>query len=260
MGAGAGPDPEAQLSTPVLTQQDLEHMHTQGYVVVKNAVPKHLCAAVVDGIWEHLGYDRDCPETWYSDPHGDNLKQDGFMRQVHTPAMWDTRQSPRVHRAFADLWGTEKLWVCMDRCAFKPPKRLDKPGWGVRDQKPYERWGTPEQQRRGLLHWDVPVADQPARFQMYQACLFLEDTRVDQGAFQCVPGAHRWYEDWHAERRASHTEVHNAAPHETRFEPQRMRGDCGDLLIWDSFLPHGATANTSTRPRMAQVSVDTGAF
>ena len=241
-----------QEEPPVLSAADRAHMRERGYVVVKRAVPRAAAAAVVDDIWAHMGMDRARPDGWYADPHGDGLKQDGFMRQAHTPAMWATRTAPRIYRAFAQLWGTAALWVDIDRCILKPPLRPDRPGWGERRQQPLEKWGSLEQQRRGLLHWDVDVANQPVPFQMYQSCLFLEDTAADQGTFQCVPGAHRWYAAWHAEQRAKGLEVHNSPPHEPRFEPTRIAGECGDCLIWDSFLPHGNCLNTSSRPRLAQ--------
>ncbi|MDE0966215.1 MAG: hypothetical protein OSB73_24080 [Candidatus Latescibacteria bacterium] len=90
----------------MLTAADHQHMEEQGYVIVPNAVAPEELAAVVDGIWSHLWMDRNDPNSWYEDPKGDNLQQYGFMRQMHTPAMWRVRQSPQIHRAFADLWGT----------------------------------------------------------------------------------------------------------------------------------------------------------
>ena len=75
--------------------------------------------------------DRNNPDSWYEDPNGDDLQKYGFMRQMHTPAMWRVRQSPKIHRAFADLWGTDNLRGNIDRCIFKPPLRADRPEWGV---------------------------------------------------------------------------------------------------------------------------------
>jgi hypothetical protein len=135
----------------MLTAADQQHMEEEGYVVIPNAVPSEDLADVVDGIWNHMRMDRYTPDSWYEDPNGDKLHRSGFMRQMHTPAMWRVRQSPKIHRAFADLWGTDNLWITMDRCILKPPLRADRPEYGAT--------GDP----RGLLHWDFPAATTPKK-------------------------------------------------------------------------------------------------
>ena len=226
----------------VLSAADHRHMAEQGYVVVPNAVDPQDLAAVVDGIWRHMRMDRNNPDTWYEDPHNDKLHIYGFMRQMHTPAMWRVRQSPKIHRAFADLWGTDNLWINMDRCNLKPPLRADKPKWGATDDP------------RGLLHWDFPSAKTPKRFKLFQGVVYLEDTEINQGTFQCVPGFQNRYEAWHASRNGDFEfGFSNGLPMEQGLEsPTPIGGKAGDLLIWDSFTPHGHVHNTSSKPRLAQ--------
>ena len=36
------------------------------------------------------------------------------------------------------------------------------------------------------------------------------------------------------------------------LEPTAIVGGAGDLIIWNSFIPHGNAANTSDSPRLAQ--------
>ena len=95
-------------SAPVLTTADRRHMDEKGYVVVPDAVDPADLAAVVDGIWDHMRMDRADPTSWYADPHGDGLIKYGFMRQMHSPAMWRVRQSPKIHRAFAGDWRAQR--------------------------------------------------------------------------------------------------------------------------------------------------------
>ena len=226
----------------MLSSTNQQHMETHGYVVIPSAVSSKDVAAVVDGIWRHMGMDRNDPNSWYEDPNGDNLQKYGFMRQMHTPAMWRVRQSPKIHRAFADLWGTDNLWISMDRCILKPPLNPDKPKWGITDDP------------RGLLHWDFPTASTPKRFKLYQAVVYLEDTAVDQGTFQCVPGFQTRYESWHQSRQGNYDfGFSNGVPMEHGLEnPTPIPGKAGDLLIWDSFNPHGHCYNRSSKPRLAQ--------
>jgi hypothetical protein len=52
-------------------------------------------------------------------------------------SQWDNRACPRVHGAFADLWGTNELWTSFDMLHMKPPAR---PAGS----------GDP-----GFVHWDL---------------------------------------------------------------------------------------------------------
>jgi ectoine hydroxylase-related dioxygenase (phytanoyl-CoA dioxygenase family) len=212
-------------------------MEERGYVVVPNAASPADLAAVARDIWAHAeGMQPDDPSSWYPSPSaraGTAPDQTfGFQTIFHTPAMWRTRQSPRIHAAFSELWGTEKLWVSLDRTMLKAPMQ---PG------------GT----QSDLLHWDFDVRAEPRRFQHYQATLFLEDCSADQGTFQCVPGFHQKYEAWHAAASADDLEAvmrTNRVPQTAEFEPVAVECKAGDLLIWDTFMPHGHTFNT-TRDR-----------
>ena len=55
----------------VLTQEDLAFWNVNGYVIVRNVVPRENVDAVVDVIWEFMDMDRDDPETWYSSPQNE---------------------------------------------------------------------------------------------------------------------------------------------------------------------------------------------
>ena len=44
----------------------------------------------------------------------------------------------------------------------------------------------------------------------------------------------------------------NRVPRTRGFEPTVVAGKAGDLLIWDTFMPHGHTFNTSGRVRLNQ--------
>src|SRR5579871_4245663 len=101
-----------------VSREDIEFFHEYGYVVVRRAVPEHLLSPVVDAIWNFLEMDPGDPATWYRG--GPRV---GALVEMHQhQALWDTRQYPAVHEAFAAILGTEKLWVSMNRCGMKPPR------------------------------------------------------------------------------------------------------------------------------------------
>ena len=206
---------------PVLSAIDLAFWEEHGYVIVKQAVSPAHCQSAVDAIFEHAGMDINQPDSWYANPI--------WILLTQHPALWANRNSPRIHTAFAQLWQRKDLWMNVDVCGVNPPER---PGYQFR--------GSP-------LHWDMTLTP-PLRFGT-QAILYLTDTAADQGAFSCVPGFHRKLESWLRELPPG-TDPRAQALKELRAIP--IAGAAGDLIIWHHALPHGATPNRATLPRVVQ--------
>ena len=169
----------------VLSKEDWAFWDENGYVVVHDAVPQENLDAMVDAIWTFLEIDRDDWEQWYRhkpytrETYGSSpIAAGGNVEFYQHQALWDNRQYPKVHQAFSEIWGTEKLWVSVDRACMKLPVREDNPDYNY----------------KGFVHWDVDTA-QPVPFGV-QGVLYLTDTAEDQGGFQCVPGFHRTFYEW----------------------------------------------------------------
>jgi ectoine hydroxylase-related dioxygenase (phytanoyl-CoA dioxygenase family) len=143
--------------------------------------------------------------------------------------LWNNRQYPRVHGAFADIWGTDALWVTIDRVNLNPPARSD---WDF----------------KGFVHWDVDTSLRPLPFNV-QGVLALGDTTAEQGGLQVVPGFHRIIEEWITTQPADRDPW---KPDISGFELRPVEAKAGDLVIWHSLLPHGTRRNDSRRPRLAQ--------
>src|SRR5687767_9302793 len=99
------------MSLRVLSEDDLRFFEENGYVVVPNAVSRENCEAVVDALYDFLEFDKNTSDDWYRAPHTPG----GMVEMYQHPALWANRQSERIHGAMADLFGTEKLWVSIDR-------------------------------------------------------------------------------------------------------------------------------------------------
>ncbi len=95
----------------VLSKEDLAFWEENGYVIIPNAAPPALIQEVENAVWDFLEMDADSPDSWYPDPPRGSIMVEIYQH----PALWGTRQYPRVHQAFAEIWGTEKLWVSFDR-------------------------------------------------------------------------------------------------------------------------------------------------
>jgi hypothetical protein len=212
---------ESILPEPVLSRADLAFWDEFGYIVVKQAVGGDTCRSAIEAILAFAGMSMDRPDSWY--------KQGLWIPLAHHPALWANRNSPRIHTAFAQLWGRGDLWMNVDVCGVNPPVH---PG--------YSFPGTP-------LHWDMTLAP-PVRFGT-QAVLYLTDTAANQGAFRCVPGFHRRLAGWLKEIPAG-ADPRAMAVRELRAIP--IAGGAGDLIVWHQALPHGATPNLANSPRVVQ--------
>ena len=222
----------------VLSKADRTFWEENGYVIIPNAVPQENLDRMVEAIWWFLDMDPEDSETWYKhkpftrDNRCSPISAGGMVEMYQHQAIWDNRQHPRVHQAFAEIWGEEKLWVSLDRANMKPPAREDKPDWN----------------NRGMIHWDLDTSQQPIQFGV-QGVLYLTDTAEDQGGFQCVPGFNNTFEEW------VKTQPEDRNPHHpdlTGLDVRSIPGKAGDLLIWHRLLAHGNGHNTSDKPRLAQ--------
>ena len=212
------------IADPVLSADDLAFWEEHGYVVLRNAVPAEDARAAELAVWEFLGMDPQRPETWYDDTHA------FWAPLFHHPALARNRGSKRIHKAFAQLWGTENLLMSVDRASLNRPLRND----GVDLSGP------------SALHWDSSI-HQPMPFGV-QGILYLNDVAAEQGAFQCVPGFHRRIGEWL--RGLDPAEDPRAAARELEAIP--VAGRAGDLIIWRQDLPHGSSRHLAHYPQVAQ--------
>lgn len=206
----------------VLDAEAIARWERDGYVVLEQAVPRAHADALAGLLWDRLGARPDEPASWYA------AQADGIMVGLyHHPLIRAARTAPRIHKAFAQLWGTADLWPVTDQLGFNPPERA---GYVFR--------GSP-------LHWDVSLA-RPIPFAT-QGVLYLTDTAADQGAFRCVPGFHHRIDTW----------LDGPGGQDPRAVDLSAEAVCvparaGDLVIWRQDLPHGASPNRAATPRLVQ--------
>ena len=185
--------------------------------------PPETRLAAIDAILAHRNARLDDPESWYQG------SQSIMVQAFQHPAFDANRRAIRVHKAYAQLWGTADLWVTTDRAGFNVPERS---GW---------QFQGPD------LHWDVSLA-RPMGFHT-QGVLYLTDTQAEQGAFTCVPGFHKRIDAW-LESLPPGTDPRTQDLHAMGSRP--IPGRAGDLIIWHDALPHGSRPNRATVPRIVQ--------
>jgi len=204
---------------------DTDHLAREGWMRVPGAVPLALCRRLVaamaaDGV--PIGDPARWPEygAWMRD----------FVPIWGHQAQWDIRQLPQIHAIWAKLHGREDLYVSLDSCRFTPP-------WREGHAEPYG------------IHWEQDP--NRAERRMFQGVVALTDTASDQGGFRCVPSLFRDAAAWpRAPKIDANGDEDWLADCDGR-EIVYVPAHAGDLIVWDSRLPHGNSKNLSPRPRLA---------
>lgn len=219
----------------VLSMEDWNFWKHNGYIVIKGAVPKEQARRTADFLWEFEEKKADDPDSWYTAPRAEmqmkELTGTGMVEVYNNQHLWNNRQMQRVYDAFVDIWGTEKLWVTIDRANLNFPIR---PGF----------------EYKGFIHWDYDPETKP---QNVQGVLALADqTDENMGGFQCIPELFRTYDTW----KLTQPEDRNRfQPDTSGFESDIVKVplEAGDLLIFHSAQPHGIRPNLSKdKVRIAQ--------
>jgi len=226
-------DRKGNSQLKILTEEDWDFWIKNGYLVVKQAVPQEYTTRLSNLIWEFEEKDPDDSSTWYGPPRSEiqmkELRNSGMVELYHHQFLWDIRQYPKVHQVFSDIWGVDELWVTIDRANLNLPAR---PGFEF----------------KGFIHWDYDPDTDP---QNVQGLVALNDqSDVNVGGFQCVPELYRTYSSW----KTTQPEGRNKfQPDVTGFDIEKVKLNTGDLLIFNSKLPHGIRPNNSgSKVRMAQ--------
>lgn len=218
----------------ILSGEDWKFWIHNGYVIIKNAIPEQQAKKTADFLWEFENKDPNNPGTWYINPYNEmemkELVGTGMVEVYNHQYLWNNRQVPKVYDAFVDIWGTEKLWVTIDRANLNFPIR-------------------PGNEYKAFIHWDYDPETKP---QNVQGVLALADqTDENMGGFQCIPALYREYDTWKLTQPADRNRF---IPDISAFEDQivKVKLEAGDLLIFNSLLPHGIRANRSDKVRIAQ--------
>lgn len=237
----------------------------KGYHIFSDVVPLDLCQAVVKDIEEHT-----------EDGKWGSIDPSGLVEMYHYQSMWDVRQHPKVYECFCQIFGSEQLFVTIDRICRKIP---------FSNVTFTSEWP-------GFIHWDLNPNIWP-RIRQVQGLVALTDTTEEMGGFWCLPALYQdldrwlstqptckvlmtsfgvdkegerayyysppipndvWYK-WFREQYGEEFQKEESWP----IEKVPMKA--GDLLVWDSYLPHGNGQNKSDQIRYCQyVSMEPASF
>lgn len=216
----------------VLSEEDWDFWEQNGYVVVKQAVPKAQAEDTAAFLWAFEEKNPQDRSSWYTPPRAEikmkELANTGMVECYNHQTLWNNRMTKKVYDAFVDIWGTTNLWVSIDRANLNVPIR-------------------PGHEYKAFIHWDYDPEEKPVNV---QGVLALSDqTNETVGGFQCIPELYRTYDEW---KRSQPKDRDRFKPDITGFKPTKVKMETGDLLIFNSCLPHGIRANRSDQVRIAQ--------
>lgn len=210
----------------VLNQEDLEFWNKNGYIVIKNAISEEDCEETQDAILNYLEASLENPASWYKHHEA---KEGLMVLFTKHQTLEKNRASLTIQKAYQQLYETDKIYRVIDKVSFNPP-----------ENNSYKFRGS-------LLHWDASL-QLPIPYKL-QGLLYLTDVKQDSGAFHCVSGFHHQIENW----------LKNLPPNANpravaiqELKPMPVLGNAGDFVIWHQALPHCATPNASSLPRMVQ--------
>ena len=206
----------------LFTQAHRGQLDRVGFTLVAGVIPTACTTRLLNALEEVSSVDYGDPGTWHSLPES----YPGIIPSHHHQAQWDIRQHPRLHQVFSALWGTQVLWVTMDRIGFVPPLR-------------------PADAEGSSLHWDL----NPAAESTYQAIVYLTDAGPERAPFCAAPQVFQQLDAWLARQPGTlEFETTDFSTEPTVSVP----GKAGDLIIWNSKLPHGPGPNRDSSPRVMQ--------
>ncbi|MGB5384022.1 MAG: phytanoyl-CoA dioxygenase family protein, partial [Lutimonas sp.] len=217
----------------VLSEEDWRFWSSNGYIVIKNVIPKEQVKATADFLWEFEEKDPDNMDTWYTAPRAEmqmkELVNTGMVEVYNHQHLWNNRMTQKIYDVFTDIWGTHKLWVSIDRANLNFPIR-------------------PGHEYKGFIHWDYDPETKPVNV---QGVLALSDqTNESVGGFQCVPDLFKTYDTW---KLTQPEDRDRFLPNIEGFDLVKVKMEAGDLLIFNSLQPHGIRPNTSgNKVRIAQ--------
>jgi ectoine hydroxylase-related dioxygenase (phytanoyl-CoA dioxygenase family) len=217
---------EKENNSEVFSKSELQFFETNGYIVLKRAISEADCLATQKIIWDFLEMDPTDSATWYKS----HPMQRGLMVNFFNDLVLEkNRNSIRIKKAYEQLYQSTKIYKTIDKVSFNPP---------VTSQYTF---------KGSSLHWDVSL-QLPIPFRL-QGLIYLSDCGSNDGAFHCVPGFHKVIEEWLSR-------VPNDCPPREyalqTLKPVPVVGRAGDMVIWDQVLPHCATPNNGSKPRMVQ--------
>lgn len=227
------------------SDESIEYLEEQGYVVIKNALSSSEAAKTLDLLWDYLegldtGIDRNDVSTW-GDERWPTCAHGGIMPSYgigHSEAQWYLRGIPNVKKAFAKIWNTDELLTSFDGVSLWRP-------WNINPD-----WKTESGQ--SWFHIDQHPISKPGK-QCIQGLVNLLPTSKEIGGNVIIPESHNFFKNIpneYEERLGrlpldiDHFRFPNDDPKLSSKPAVMCHMEPGDMLLWDSRTIHCSNSGT----------------
>ncbi len=224
---------------PAGSTESLDHLESEGFVVIANALSPDEAAHALDLTWDYLeqlgtGIERNDVGTW-GDDRWPIVTAGGIVPSLgigHSAAQWFTRSVQSIKTAFASIWDDDDLLVSFDGMALWRPTGVD-PDWET------TRGGS-------WLHVDQHPITRPGKHCVQGAVSLLQGSPVAGGNI-LIPGSHKWFVDIperYADRLGrlpewlDHFRFPVDDPRLQETPPIMCHMEAGDMMLWDSRTVH----------------------
>ena len=226
----------------VLDESEVAHFWDQGYVLVRGVLSKEEAAHYRDLILNMVPRNLNMPEHWHV--------ADGRIKPMAT-ASDHTFDTPDL----LPLWANEKLYQVAAQLLESRRLRVLDGSLGITLRNDMHR-DTPRSQ---TLHIDASVPKDADNFLFsleelqVGGCFYFTDVLPDGGGIHVVPGGHKIVEEEaRADPRGQGRHLHDNWKRITHLESVEVTGEAGDFALLHHLMPHGASHNRRTVPRVAQ--------
>ncbi len=275
----------------LLSQEQLDQFHKDGYLVIKHIRDQQFCNNFVDEIWRAIceapwvpgqgileipngpfaklkGKNADPKDkAWLNDLHLNKASEKkwfpgGFSAPAIPPMFnlthsWENRQAPKFYCPFAQILTNEsghdmhKLWCSIDRVSVKPP--------GMGDQDSFYHWDSDpwywDQDKYVGLQGMLSLSD-GTTFTLFTGTHTLEfrDTITDRetGFLRNYSTKKHWVSQGDRGNHEPMVIIDKALNHYVDDRKRVVELEKGDLIIWSNRLLHLASKNKSDYMRYSQ--------
>lgn len=229
----------SQTVEPILSDSEIDQFWEQGYVVIKGAISREESDFYRQIILDMIPRDLSMPKAWNVNAGRIKPYHEDGNGTYETPELLPLLINPKLYAAAVQLLGSHKL-------------RSSDGSLGVtlrNDSGP-----TLSQS----LHLDASVPSDVSNFLFtleelqVGGCYYFGDVEPGGGGIHVVPGGHKLVEE-QARGKQNGRQLHNAWKKIEGFpETVEVTGESGDFAMLHHLMPHAASNNRHSVPRVAQ--------
>lgn len=225
---------------PVLSDEEVDRFWTDGYLLLRGVLSKEEAAHYAQHILSLVPRDLSIPEHWHV--------AGGRIKPIFTPGN-HTFDTPDL----IPLFQNERLYATMAQLLESTKLRVMDGSLGITMRNDADR----DIARSQTLHLDASVPRDVDNFLFtldevqLGGCFYFTDVEPEGGGIHVVPGGHRIVEE-ECRNEPKGRQLHEGWKRITHLESVEVTGSAGDFALLHHLMPHGASHNRRTQPRVAQ--------